>query len=199
MNRPAAALLLAFLVALSACDETDAVAVRVHLRDDFSGTLRTSGLLLPGADGPVQQSSEGAVWGSRVEMVCATGTFTDLSKLKVADITFSAGAGGQGIGFAQVSIPRGPDVRWPRAFVPLTETERKSVAGALDPTGKAENVGATLKLEVELPSVVVGNGVIGKMRGVKASADGAIATLVVPLETMSTPGDPLVWHLTWQK
>ena len=199
MNRRTAALLLASLLALPACDETDAVAVRVRLRDDLSGTIRTSGLALPGGDGPLQQSSEGAVWGSRVEMLCATGTFVDVSKLRVADITFGAGSGGQGIGFAQVTIPRGPDVRWPRAFVPLSSDERKSAAGALDPTGKSDAVGATLKIEVELPSAVVGNGVLGKPRGTKASAEGAVATLVVPIDTMSTPGDPVVWHLTWQK
>ena len=199
MNRTAAALLLASLAALPACDETDAVAVRVKLRDDFSGTVRTSGLALPQADGAVEQASEGAVWGSRVEMVCATGTFAEVSKLKVADISFSAGAGGQGIGYAQVSIPRGPDVRWPGAFVPLSEEERKSVAGALDPTGKSEAVGATIKLEFELPSAVVGNGVIGKVRGTKTTAEGPLATIIVPIEAMRAPGDPLVWHLTWQK
>jgi len=199
MNRTAAALLLASIAALSACDETDAVAVRVRLRDDFSGTVRTSGLALPSGVGAVQQSSEGAVWGSKVEMVCATGTFSEISKLKIADIAFSAGAGGQGIGYAQVSIPRGPGVRWPGTFVPLTDEERKSVSGALDPSGKSEAVGATIKIEFELPSAVVGNGVIGKVRGTKTTAEGPVATVVVPIEAMKAPGDPLVWHLTWQK
>jgi hypothetical protein len=81
----------------------------------------------------------------------------------------------------------------------LTEDERKSVSGALDPTGKSEAVGATLKIEIELPSAVVGNGVVGKTRGTKSTSEGALATLIVPIETMLTPGDPITWHLTWQK
>jgi hypothetical protein len=198
MIRPAVALALVSLLC-SACDETDAVAVRVRLKDDLSGSVRTSGLALPAGEGAIQQASEGAEWGSRVQMICATGTFADVTKLKVADIGFNAGTGGQGIGFAQVSIPRGPGVRWPGAFVPLSAEERKSVASALDPTGRSEAVGATIKIEVELPSAVVGNGVIGKVRGTKTTTEGPVATLVIPVESMTTEGDPLVWHLTWQK
>ncbi len=199
MLRPSTALILALPLLLAACDETDVVAVRVKVRDDLSGTVRTSGLSLPGADGPVQKASDGATWGSRVDIECATGTFVDLSKLKIADITFGGGEGGQGIGFVRVVLPRGPDARWPKTFVPLTPDERKSVSGAVDPTGKSEAVGATLKIEIELPSAIVGNGVVGKTRGTKATAEGSIATLIVPLETMTTPGDAITWHLTWQK
>jgi hypothetical protein len=200
MLRPAAALLvLASVVALAGCDETDAVAVRLHLKEDFTGTVRTSGIAIPPAEGAVQQASAGIDCGSRVEMICATGNFSDVNKLKVCDITFAAGNGGQGIGYLQVTIPRGPDVRWPKAFVPLDDAERKSVAGALDPSGKADSVGATIKLEVELPSAVVGNGFVGKARGTKTTMEAGIATIVVPLDVMSTPGDPLVWHMTWQR
>ena len=202
MLRPAALLALASLMsaaALSGCDETDAVSVRVRLKEDFSGTVRTSGIAIPPAEGSVQQASAGADWGSRVEMICATGTFADVNKLKICDIAFAAGNGGEGIGYLQVTIPRGPDVRWPRAFVPLDDAERKSVAGALDPSGKADAVGTTIKLEVELPSAVVGNGFVGKARGTKTTMEAGIATIVIPLDVMTTPGDPLVWHMTWQR
>jgi len=199
MLKPSIAPLLSLALFLGACDETDVVAVRVEIREDMSGTVRTSGLMLPTVDGPVQQATEGAVWGSRVELVCATGTFDDLAKLKIADITFGSGQGGEGIGFARVVIPRGPDVRWPRTFVPLTSEQRKEVAGAIDPDGKSESVGTTLKIELELPSAVIGNGLIGKLRGTKATADGSLATLVVPLDAMTTAGEPLTWHLTWQR
>ena len=199
MPKPTIAPLLALALLLGACDETDVVAVRVQVREDMSGTVRTSGLLIPASDGPVQQATEGATWDSRVELVCATGTFDDLAKLKIADITFGSGQGGEGIGFARVVIPRGPDVRWPKTFVPLTSEERKEVAGAIDPTGKSDSVGATLKIELELPSAVIGNGLIGKIRGTKTTADGSLATLVVPLDAMTTAGDPLTWHLTWQR
>jgi hypothetical protein len=81
----------------------------------------------------------------------------------------------------------------------MAEDERKGVAGALDPTGKSESVGTTLKIELELPAAVVGNGVVGKTRGTKVTADGAVATLIVPLDVMAGAGEPLTWHVTWQK
>ncbi len=199
MLRTAAPLLLACIAALAGCDETDAVAVRVRLKEDFSGTVRTSGIAIPAAEGSVQSASAGVDWGSRVEMICATGAFADVNKLKVCDLSFVAGNGGDGIGYLQVTIPRGPDARWPRAFVPLDDAERKSVAGALDPSGKADSVGTSIKLEVELPSQVVGNGFVGKARGTKTTMESGIATIVVPLDVMTTPGDPLVWHMTWQR
>jgi len=39
-----------------------------------------------------------------------------------------------------------------------------------------------IKIELELPAAVIGNGLTGKTRGTKVSAEGAIATLVVPLD-----------------
>jgi hypothetical protein len=199
MVRPSIAFLIASSLTLAACDETDAVAVRIRLRDDLSGTVRTSGLQLPSSGGPVQQASQGVTWENRVAVLCVTGSFPEFSKLKIADISFSAGEGGDGIGFARVVLPRGEAARWPKAFVPLSPEERKSVASALDPTEKTESVGDTIKIEIELPSAVVGNGVIGKTRGTKATAEGTVATLIVPINTATTPGDPIVWHLTWQR
>ena len=199
MIRPPTALLLASMLTLAACDETDAVAVRISLHDDLSGTVRTSGLVLPVVDPPVQQESHGATWDSRVAVSCASGSFAEISKLAIADITFGAGVGGEGIGFARVVLPRGEAARWPRVFVPLSAKEREAAAAALDPAGKSTAVGETIKIEVELPTAVVGNGITGKTRGTRASAEGEVATLIVPLDTISTPGDPIVWHLTWQK
>lgn len=199
MKRATSALLLATLLALTACDETDAVAVRIRLRDDFSGTVRTSGLVVPPAEGAVQGASQGVTWSTRVDVTCATGTFTSIESLKIADIEFTAGGGDKAIGFARVVLPRGEASRWAKVFVPLDESQRKEAAGALDPTGRSLAVGTTLKIEIELPAAVIGNGLTGKTRGTKVSAEGAVATLIVPLESAATESDPVVWHLTWQR
>jgi len=199
MIRPMSVLLFASLLTLSACDETDAVAVRIRLRDDFSGTVRTSGLVLPPEEGAVQKESQGVTWSHRVDVACANGTFTAIESLRIADIEFGAGGSDQAIGFARVTIPRGEAARWPKVFVPLDSNQRKEAAGALDPTGRTVEVGAMIKIELELPAAVIGNGLTGKTRGTKVSAEGAIATLVVPLDSVAKESDPIVWHLTWSR
>jgi hypothetical protein len=198
MIRPTSVFLFASLLTLSACDETDAVAVRITIRDDMSGTVQTSGLVLPAEEGTIQKDSQGVTWGSRIDIASATGTFAAFGSLQIADIGFSAGET-EGIGFARVTLPRGEAARWPKTFVPLTPEERKDAASALDPSGKSQAVGATIKIELELPSAVVGNGLTGKTRGMKATSEGATATLVVPLDTAAKESEPVVWHLTWQR
>ncbi|MFN0009109.1 MAG: hypothetical protein ACKVXR_14495 [Planctomycetota bacterium] len=199
MIRPLTALLLLSFLTLPACDETDAVAVRIRLRDDLSGTVRTSGLVVPTEEHAVQRETQGVTWGNQVDIACASGTFSSIGSLRIADIEFAAGSGHESIGFARVVIPRGEAVRWAKTFVPLDATQRKEAAGALDPSGRSVEVGSTIKIEVELPAAVIGNGLTGKTRGVKVSAEGAIATLVVPLETIHLGTEPIVWHLTWQR
>ena len=199
MNRAMSALLLVPLLTLPACDETDAVAVRIRLRDDFSGTVRTSGLVVPPEEGEVQRQSQGVTWSTRVDVACANGTFASIESLKIADLEFTAGGSDQAIGFARVVVPRGEAAKWAKVFVPLDQAQRKDAAVALDPTGRSVDVGATLKIELELPTAVIGNGLTGKTRGTKVSAEGTIATLIVPLETVAAEKEPLVWHLTWQR
>lgn len=199
MQRATSALLLASLLALPGCDETDAVAVRIRLRDDFSGTVRTSGLVLPPEEGAIQREAQGVTWSTRVDVACANGTFASIESLKIADLSFTAGGSDQAIGFARVVVPRGEAARWAKVFVPLDEAQRKEAAGALDPSGRSVEVGATLKIEIELPNSVIGNGLTGKTRGTKVSSEGAVATLIVPIASVATETEPVVWHLTWQR
>jgi hypothetical protein len=187
------------LLAFAACDETDAVAVRIKLRDDLSGQLTTSNVAAITADTPLQQATQGVQWESRAQIVCSAGHFAALSQLKIADIAISSGDGGEGFAFVRLSLPRGENAQWHKLFVPMSVEERQHAAAALDPSGKTKNVAATIKLEIELPSAVVGNGLFGRARGMKLKAEGPTATLIVPVEIASTAGDPIVWHLTWQR
>lgn len=199
MIRPTTALLLVSLLMLPACDETDAVAVRIRLRDDFSGTVRTSGLVMPAEEGAIQRESQGVTWSNRVDIACSNGTFTSIESLRIADIEFGAGGADQAIGFARVVLPRGEAAKWAKTFVPLDSNQRKEAAGALDPSGRSKEVGATIKIEVELPAAVIGNGLTGKTRGTKVSAEGATATLIVPIDSVASETEPIVWHLTWSR
>ena len=190
---------LALSLLLGACDESDAVAVRIQLRPDFSGTLTASSLVRPpeGAAQPLE--TRGVTWKSRIDLRCATGDFARISDLGLSDATLTAGEGEGGLCFVRLSLPRGPGIHWARELVPLDAAERKTASSAFDPTGQVTEVGATVKFEVTLPSSVIGNGVTPRPRGTKFKGDGNVATLTVPVETALAQGDPIVWHLTWQK
>jgi len=177
---------LALCALLTACDESDAVPVRIQLERPAEG-----------ARAPLE--TRGVAWKSRVDLRCAAGAFARLSELGLSDATISAGEGEGGLCFLRLSLPRGPDVHWARELVPLDAAERKSASAAFDPTGQATEVGATVKFEITLPANVIGNGVTPRPRGTKFKADGSVATLTVPVETALGPGEPIVWHLTWQK
>ena len=199
MKLQACLLPLALSLLLGACDESDAVAVRLHLRPDFSGTLTASALERPteGAREPLE--TRGVTWQSRVNLHCATGEFARLSELGLSDATLTAGEGEGGLCFLRLSLPRGPQIHWARELVPLDSAERKSASSAFDPSGQVTEVGATVKFEVTLPSTVIGNGVTPRPRGTKFKGDGNVATLTVPVDTALAEGEPIVWHLTWQK
>jgi hypothetical protein len=37
------------------------------------------------------------------------------------------------------------------------------------------------------------------VRGTKASYEGNVATLILPIQAARGASEPLVWHITWQK
>lgn len=193
------ALACASLALLPACDETDAVAVRLRVAPDFSGTLTVSSLSPRGADNPVAVSNSGVAWKSQVELRAAAGDFARLNDLRLSDTEISGGEGENGLCFVRIRLPRGAGVRWASELMPLTPEQRKDAARALDPKNEADGIGETIKLEITLPAKVLGNGLSGRTRGVKLDADNEVATLTVPVTTALSAGDPLVWHLTWQK
>jgi hypothetical protein len=184
---------------LLGCDENDAVSIRIRLKDDGTGTMTTSGISVPVEATRVEGKTQGVTYDKRVQVSGATGKFTAMNGVSVADVVFSAGEGEGGFRFVKVTVPQGAAALWPDAFVPLDERTRLDAAGALDPSGKSKDVGANLKIEIELPAPVVGNGATGKVRGTKNTVEGSTATLVVPIQGSRQATEPLVWHLTWQK
>jgi hypothetical protein len=188
---------LGLCLPLAACDEDNAVSARLRLRPDLSGTIVTSGLAQPTGAGAVEERVVGATFEHRVALQGASGRFPSLPGLSLADIGFGAGTPEGGLRWCRVEVPTGEDEQWPGLFVPLSEEERLAAADAFDPSGRARDTGRTLKIEIELPGPVVGNGVVGRVRGTKNTADGATATLIVPIVAAREGTEPLVWHLTW--
>jgi len=189
----------ASLLFLSACDESDAVSVRLRIAPDFSGSVTVSSLSPKGADALLRISNDGVAWKSQVELRAAAGDFARISALRLSDMEFSGGEAADGLCFLRVRLPRGESARWVNELVPLNAEQRKDAARALDPKGEADGIGETIKLEVTLPAKALGNGLSGRTRGVKLDADNEVVTLTVPVTTATTAGEPLVWHITWQK
>jgi len=193
--RTLSVLCLAFLV--SACDEDNAISVRLRLQENLSGTVITSALAQPVGPGAVENAAQGATFDRQVEMRGAKGRFAALDGLKIGDVRFSGGASESGLRWVRVDVPTGADAAWPALFVPLDEAARRSAAEAFEVTGQARDVGKTFKIEIELPASVVSLGATGKVRGMKSTSDGRVATLIVPIEAARAGKEPLVWQLTW--
>jgi len=197
MKLPRALVVLSLLALLAGCDEDNAVSVRLRLAQDLSGTIITSALAQPSGPGAVEQATVGASFDRQVALRGAKGRFPALEGLKVGDLKFSGSVPEGGLRSCRVEVPTGPEAQWPALFVPLPEADRRSAAEAFEVSGKARDVGRTIKIEIELPSSVVSNGATGKVRGTKNTSDGAIATLIVPIEAAREGKEPLVWHITW--
>jgi hypothetical protein len=199
MNLARFLFLAPLVLLLAGCDENDAVSIRIRLKEDGTGTMTTSGLLVPPDATRIEGKTQGVTYEKRVQVSGATGHFAALAGVAVADIVFSGGEGEGGFRFVKITLPQGAAAQWPDAFVPLDERTRLDAAGAIDPSGKSKDIGANLKIEIELPAPVVGNGATGKVRGTKNTVEGSIATLIVPIQGSRQANEPLVWHLTWQK
>lgn len=201
MSTPLRTFLLPLLLAClaAACDESDAVAVRIRLGPDFSGEIATSSVRVPEPGVPMEHVSSGILWTDRLQMVSARGEFAHLSEVAVEDITFEVGRAGDRLNYLEVTLPRGPEARWPRVLVPLSEEERIAAAQTLDPSGRLREVGGTVKIEIELSGLVIGHGITVRARGAKEKADASKATLIVPLSTSLEPDEPIVWHVTWRR
>jgi hypothetical protein len=196
-KRALAALALAGLAA--GCDESDVVSVRIRLAQDLSGRIATSCVRIPDPAAPMEHISAGVTWQSRLHVVTALGTFASLSDVRIEDITFAAQSAGETLNSLEVVLPRGPDARWPRVLVPLSEDERRQAAETLDLSGRMRAVGSEVKIEIELPSRVIGHGLSARAHGAKEKTEADTATLIVPLAGALEQDEPLIWNLTWRR
>jgi hypothetical protein len=188
---------LSLLACLSACDEDNAVSVRLRVQENLSGTILTSALAQPTGAGAVETAATGASFDRQVELRGAKGRFASLDGLAIGDVRFSGGASESGLRWVRVEVPTGPEAKWPKLFVPLDEAERRSAAEAFEVSGAARDVGKSFKIEIELPATVISNGASGKVRGTKNTSDGKTAVLVLPIDAAVAGRVPLVWQITW--
>ncbi len=197
MTLPRFLAVLSLALLATACDEDDAISIRVRLDKDLGGTLITSALAQPVAPDAVAASASGVTFERQVALRGAKGRFTKFDGLIVGDVRFAAGTTDSGFSYVRVEVPTGPDARWPALFVPLTEVERLSAAEAFELSGDAQDLGRTFQIRIELPGTIVSNGTKGKLRGSKNDSDDNVATLRVPIQAAREGKEPLVWQITW--
>lgn len=185
------------LVLLSACDENNAISIRLRVQEDLSGVVMTSALAQPSGPGAVESAATGATFDREVALRGAKGKFAALEGLAVGDVRFSAGSSESGLRWVRVEVPTGAEAQWPALFVPLSEPERRAAAEAFELSREARDVGKTFRIEIELPAAIVSNGATGKVRGMKNASDGRLASLTVPIEASRAGTEPIVWQLTW--
>jgi hypothetical protein len=182
---------------LAACADQDVVSIRIELQPDWSGTVCASALKVPDAPGPLEPLAGGVTWESRANLFCCRGRFAHIDQLKIADIAFRGGKNEAGIAFVTASIPRGEKATWIPAMAPA-RAERQKVAEVYDPTRELRNPGSSVRIEITLPSPIVGHGVQPKSRGVTSDANKNKATLIVPVDNALTAGESFVWDVTWR-
>lgn len=191
-------LLACVALTLWACDQSDATALKITLKADFSGEVLASSILVKPPEGPVQKAASGATWSTAGAVVVSRGTFADITKLELGGIKFAVGGPG-GDPMLRVTLPRGSDAKWPGLFTDTSKDARRAAAGALEPNAKNPTIGDTVKIEITIPGVVVTAGETSKARGVNSSFEESRATLLIPVEAALAPGDPIVWHVTWRE
>ena len=187
--------ILAALV-LCSCSGGELVGIHVKLEKDGSGLVTMRALIEPPA-GAAETQAQGVQWKSHAGVACAQGSFTHIKDLKLGDggITFAADLGDAQPSI-RASLQRGPGVAWVKALVPELD-KRRAMAKVYDPSGRTNEIGDTLRIEVAVPGEVFASGVRPAGRGLEAGHEGKRAYLLVPVRTALEAGEAFEWSFSW--
>ena len=121
--------------------------------------MTTRSLVEPTTPGPAEARAQGVTWQARASLLAVQGKFAQLNDLKFGD-----GATASGLRFSarlgddqphlRVFVQRGAGAEWSKALAP-DQGARRTMAGIYDPTGRTQEVGDTLRLEIVVPGEVV--------------------------------------------
>lgn len=185
------------LFVASACTDSDATSLRIRLALDLSGEVNASALSMPEEATPLESASSGIEWQDRGRILFSAGRFADLNQLVIEDLRFAAEARQDGPSYVRVTLPRGPEARWYQLFTTSDAARRERMARALDPEGRADKIGTSVKLVIETPAPVISTGFHPNVRGAKTDSDAEEASLVLPLDALSSGEGDIVWDVAW--
>lgn len=188
--------LLLFAGGLCSCSGGELVGFHVKLEKDGSGLVTLRALVEPTA-GTAETQSQGVQWKGHAGVTCAQGTFSHIKDLKLGDggITFQAELSDARPNL-RVDLQRGPQAAWVKALVPDLE-KRRAMAKIYDPSGRTNEIGDTLRIEVAVPGEVFASGVRPAGRGVEAGHEGKRAFLLIPVRTALEADEPFEWSFSW--
>ena len=202
MRTTRTALSLLLLTLLCACGGGELVGVHIALNQDGSGVVTVRSLAPTTTAPKAAAATSGAEWRVHAELVSSQGTFQKIQDLDLGDggVTFSPQLEGDRPGL-RVRLRRGADAAWVSQLTPA-RAQRQALAKAYDPTGRTNEVGDVIRLEVRAPGRVLASGVLPTGRGVEADRDGDKAVLLLPARTLRTDKDgdgDFVWDISWLK
>lgn len=178
---------------LGACSDADPIGIHLRLAADGSGVVTCRSLQMVDAPGPLESTSQGVQWQQRARLFASRGTVANVSDLHLADIVVKRTSDNS----LRLQLPRGPEATWHGLLAP-SPAGREAAAAVLDPARPATSVGTSIRIEVEAPELVTAVGHAPAARMVKSDKDGKSALLWVPVDTARTPGDAIVFDLTWR-
>jgi len=186
-----------FLVAIG-CDEADSTSVRLVIQADLSGTVTTSSLSKLESSALESESSPGIQWTARAQVVALQGRFGDLSKapLKIGDLTFEVSNHGPGFRL-RVTLPTGPEAKWPALIAPSDPSHRDAIRAAMDPEDETGRLGEEIKIQIDLPKEPVASGYRPDLAPVRDSVDKKRVTLIVKVDKLRAGGRMIEWDVTW--
>ncbi len=204
---PLAGLAALALVCIPGCDETDATSIRIDISPDGSGTLMTSGIVTPSEGRPVEAATRGGTinWTGRAGVVVSKGTFTTLSDLTLAGMTFEVAGNaanpngtGRGPSILRVTLPRGKNAAWAALLAGGTDADRQQARAMITENPETSTLASSVKITINAPGKVLGSGVSLRARGVAATRSETQAVLQIPTDIAAQEADPIVWHVSWE-
>jgi len=200
-------------VAAAGCDDSDVIALRITVEQNGGGTILINSVQVPETAGPTERATNGVQWSQRINLVAASGSFPDLSALRVEDLSFHQGSTGASEGFVQVTIPLGEAAKWPDVLAPAAPADLADASSALDPSGEMK-LGRKFKIMMTLPGRVIAQGTRPEIRQAKmkthdavaagdddvdAENESRVASLVLPLGLARAASGSLTWHVMWSR
>ncbi|MFT4540601.1 MAG: hypothetical protein ACI835_003052 [Planctomycetota bacterium] len=189
--------LLTLGLGLASCFGSDTeVGVRINVLDDLSGTIHTRSLVASEVEGRMTTGSGGVKWEHHAQVVFGRGDFESINEVKLDEIHFDVSKSESGISVMTVTLPRGPQVKWPATLTSKVPRDRLETGGTLEP-GSSKSFGDRVEISIEFPTPVISQGIRFRARGLDGEKERNTAKLSVTADAAQVEGDDLVWVITW--
>lgn len=200
MFRFAALVLLASFLSLGSmgCASQDPVGIRFKVGDGGKGTVSVAAMTVPKSDIFTKDASKGVVWDRAVKLQVSTGDFTDLSSVRVHDLTVDSVNMDAAAGSIRIRIPRGTNSVWFR-HLHVAKSARASLRESLQESMQELDLHENVTIIVEIEGARVAGSLLQPVPRVTVSAKRDAVTMVVPLSVLEENKDDLTLVINWER